>query len=178
MSFLIFAFSPLSLYSPSVSIPYDSTNWRHLWIKIGIPVLVSCCSDRGIPDTWVCLRADIHDSASAGFSAFRWYVLCACDNIAGKGHQASISYSVMVVNRTCLPVWYNYLYAALLFICPGRVWALEVSHFTKVNLVYLFSLLKYHGRRVLHHADKYVLHVQCTCIFFIVKQGLHFFQGL
>ena len=85
MSFLIFAFSPLSLYSPSVSIPYDSTNWRHLWIKIGIPVLVSCCSDRGIPDTWVCLRADIHDSASAGFSALRWYVLC--NNIVGKGRQ-------------------------------------------------------------------------------------------
>ena len=74
-SFLLLTFPPLNLYRPSASIPWDSTNWRHLWTRMGIPLLVNCCSARGIPDTCVCLMADTQDSASVGLSALKWYAL-------------------------------------------------------------------------------------------------------
>ena len=55
----------------------------------------------------------------------------------------------MIVNCISSPVWYHYLYGALLFVSTRRIWPLEVSHLTKVNLIHLLSLLKNQQRSVM-----------------------------
>lgn len=65
---------------------------------------------------------------------------------------------VMIVNCISSPVWYHYLYGALLFVSTRRIWPLEVSHLTKVNLIHLLSLLKNQQRSVIY--DYYYIMVR------------------
>ena len=107
ISFLILAFTPLSRYNPSISNPYDSINCKHLCTRMGMPPFVSCCSERGMPDTCVCFSAEIQVSASWGVSARRWNTLdsrcmnvqaCVCVCVCG------VCLCVCVV-CVCLCVW-------------------------------------------------------------------------
>ena len=79
---LILAFTQLSQYNPSISNPYDSINCRHLCTRMRMHPFVSCCSERGMPDSCVCFSAEIQVSASWGLSARRWNTLDSrCMNI-------------------------------------------------------------------------------------------------
>ena len=60
---------------------------------------------------------------------------------------------IVFINHTCLQILYDYLYAALLLVHPQWVWPFEVCHLTKINLFYLFFLLKGYSRDALHHSD-------------------------